>query len=65
MTNYIKAKIVNMQQNSKCIDRDKIREYENKRISRTGAKEYKSLHDWVGKELCKRLKLYHSDKWYM
>ena len=32
-------------------------------------KEYKSMHDWVGKvihwESCKRLKFHHTAKWNM
>ena len=37
--------------------------------SKLAQKELKRKHDWVGKvilwELCKRLKLDHSDNWYM
>ena len=32
-------------------------------------KEYKAIHDWVGKgihwEMCKKFKFDHADKWYM
>ena len=38
-------------------------------MQKTYTKEYKHRHEWVGKviyrELCKRLKCDHVDKWYM
>ena len=68
-TNYIKARINKMQQNSKCRlcgDKDKTI---NHIISKSAQKVYKTRHDWVSKvihgELCKKLKFDHTNKWYM
>ena len=68
-TNYIKAKIDNMQWKSKCrlcSDKDKII---NHIISKRALKEYKSQYNWVGKvihwESCKKLKFDHTTKWHM
>ena len=62
--NYIKAKIVNTQQNRKCRLRD-----DGNECNKLAQKEYKSRHDGAGNvicwELCKRLKLDHVVKWYM
>ena len=66
---YIKAKIDNTQQNSKCRswgDRDKTI---NHIIDNWSKFAKNGVHDWVGKvihqELCKRLKFDHADKWFM
>ena len=57
-TNYIKAKIDNTQQNSKCrfcCDRDETINY----IIKERAKKFKTRHDWVGKEIiCKLCKTF-------
>ena len=38
-------------------------------MQQIGTEEYKTRHDWVGKaihrELCKKLKITHTNKWYM
>ena len=61
-TNYIKGKIDNMQQNSKCIicgDREEIANHILSQCS-------KLVHNWMGKvnhwELCKRLRFEHTTK---
>ena len=68
-TNHIKERIDDTQQNSRsrlCGDRD---ETINHIISTLAQKEYKTRHDRVGKiihrELCKKLKFDHTNKWYM
>ena len=68
-TNHIKARIDKIQQNSKCRlcgDRD---ETINHIISKLAQGEYKARHDWVGKvihrEMCKKFKFDHTNKWYM
>ena len=70
--NYIKVKNWNTQINGKCRFRGHRDETVNLIISecsKLSQKEYKTTHDWVGKvihwELCKRLKLYHTHKWYI
>ena len=71
-TNYIKAKIDHTQQNSKCrLCREKYKTI-NCIVSEWGKqvqKEFKIWHDWLGmvihKELCKRLNVDHTTKWYM
>ena len=62
----------NMQENREyriCGDRDKTVNHIISEGSKLAQKEYKSRHDWVGKvihwELCKKLKLHHTNKWYM
>ena len=61
-----------MQQNSKCRlcgERDEMVNHIVSECSKLAQKEYKTMHDWVGKvipwELYKRLKFDHSTKWYM
>ena len=68
-TNYIEAKIDNIQENSKwmfCEDRD---ETVNREYSKLAQKEHKTRHNWLGKvsdwELCKSLEFSHSIKCYM
>ena len=70
--NYIKAKIDNMQQNSKCRlcrERDEIINHIISEWSQLAKKKYKTRHDWMGKvsywELCKKLKFNHTTKWYL
>ena len=60
-----------MQQNSRCRlcgDRDEMINHIINKYSKLAKKEYKSTHDWEGKvihfELCKKLKFYHTTKWY-
>ena len=69
--NYIKAKIDNVQQNSKCRlwrERDEMINHRVSKCSKLAQKEYKSRHDRVGKvihwELCKRLKFDYTTNWY-
>ena len=64
--NYIKAKIDNTQQNSKCRlcgDRNETVNY----IRNLARKGFKTKYDWVGKiilwELWKRLRFNHATKW--
>ena len=71
-TNYIKARIDKMQQNSRfrlCSERDKTINYILSECSKLAQKEYKTRHNWVGKviqwELCKKFKFDHMNKWYM
>ena len=50
-TNYVKAKIDKMQENSKCRlcgDRDETINHRRSECSKLGQKEYKTRHDWVG-----------------
>ena len=68
-TNYIKAKIDNMQQNSKCmLWGDKVETVNHKisECSKLAKMKYKSRYDWVGKvihwELYERLTFDHSSK---
>ena len=69
-TNYIKAKIDNAQQNSKCrLSGDKNETINQIReCSKLAEKEYKSRYDRVRKvirwELCKKFKFDHSAKLY-
>ena len=70
-TNYIKAKIDDMQNNSKgrlCEKSDETVNHLISEYSNLAQKEYKNRHDWVGKvihrKLCKRLKLDQAEKWY-
>ena len=59
-------------QNSKCRlsdDRDETINHIISECYKLAQKEYKTRHDWVGKgihrELCKKLKFDHTNKWYM
>ena len=71
-TNYVKAKIYYTQQNSKCRlcgDGDKTINHIISECSKLVPKKFKTRHEWVGKvipsELCKKLKLDDTAKWYM
>ena len=71
-TNYVEAKIDKIQQKSVCslyCDRDKMNNHIISECSKVAQKEYKTKNDWVGKvihrELCKKLKIDHTKKWYM
>ena len=71
-TNNIKARIHKTQQNSKsmlCGDRDETIYHIISECSKLALKEYETRHDWVGKvfhrELCKKFKFDHMNKWYM
>ena len=71
-TNHIKARIDKTQQNSKCRlcgDRDETINHIISECNKLAQKEYNSRHDWVGKvihkEMCKKLKFDHRNKWYM
>ena len=71
-TNHIKARIDKTQQNSKfrqCSDRDETTKHIIREWGKLAQKEYKIWHDWVGKvihrEMCKKLKFDHTNKWYM
>ena len=49
-TNYVKAKIDNLQKNSKCRScGDWDETFDNIIIEYSKQKEYKTMHDWVGK----------------
>ena len=68
-TNHIKARI---DKNSKCRlcgDRDETINHIISECSKLALKEYKTRHDWVGKvthrEMCKKFKSDHANKWYM
>ena len=72
-TNHIKARIDKTQQNSKCrlcSDRDEIINHNIiSECNKLAQKEYKTRLDWVGKvihrEMCKKFKFDHTNKWYM
>ena len=71
-TNYVKVNIVNLKWNSKCRlsgERDKMANHIVNECNKLAQKEYKTIHDWVGKviheELCKKLKFDNTTKWYM
>ena len=71
-TNHIKARIDNMQQNSKCRlcgDRDETINHIISECSKLAQKEYKARHDWVGKvihwEMSRKFQFDHTNKWYM
>ena len=71
-TNFIKARIDKMQQNSKCWlcgNRDEMINLIINECSKLAQKEYKTRHDWVGNvihwELCKKFEFDHTNKWYM
>ena len=71
-TNYLKAKIDDMQQNSKfrlCGDKHETINHIISKCSEQSQREYTTRHYWVGKvihwELCKKLKFDHITKWYM
>ena len=66
-TNYLKVKIDNTQENSKCnlcFDRDETVNYKINECSKLAPKEYKYRYDRVGKvihwELCKKLKFHQT-----
>ena len=50
-------------------DRDETIDYIISECSKLARKEYKTRHDWVGRvihrELCKKLKFDHTNKWYI
>ena len=71
-TNHIKARIDKTQQNSKCRlcgDRDETINHIISECSKLAQKEYRAIHDWVGKvihwEMCEKFKFDHANKWYM
>ena len=71
-TNHNKAKIMKLQQNSRCKLCGDWNESINPVISKCSKlvqKEYKTRHDWRGKvinlELYKKLKFDHTNKWFM
>ena len=68
-TYHIKARIDKTQQNSKCGDRDENIKHLISECRKLEQKEYKARHDWLGKvihrEMCEKLKFYHTNKWYM
>ena len=71
-TNHIKARTDKTQQNSKCRlcgDRDETINHIISECSKLAQKEYKVIHDWVGRvihwEMCKKFKFDHTNKWYM
>ena len=71
-SNYIKARIDNTQQNSKCRfcrDRDETTSHIWSKCRKLAHKEYKSRYGWVGKvihkELYKKFKFENTNKWYM
>ena len=64
-TNQIKGIIDKTQQNSKCRlcgDSDETINHIISECSKLAQKEYKARHDWV---MCKKLKVDHTNKWYM
>ena len=66
-TNYIKARINKMQQNSKCrLCDDETNRHIISECSKLAQKSYKTRHDWVGNvihwKLCKKLKFDHTNK---
>ena len=70
--NHIKVRIDKTQQNSKCRlcgDRDETINHIISKCSKLAQREYKARHDWVGKvihrEMCKKFKFDHTNKWYM
>ena len=70
-TNHIKARIDRTQQNSKCRlcgNRDETINHISE-CGKLALMEYKTSRDWVGKvihrEMCKKFKSDHTDKWYM
>ena len=71
-TNHIKARIGKTQQNSKCrlcSDRRKTINHIISDCKELELKEYKTIHDWVGKvidrKMCKKFKFNYTNKWYM
>ena len=61
-----------MQQNSKCRlygFRDEMINHKISEFSKLAQNEFKVRHDWVGKvnhrELCKKFKFDHTNKWHM
>ena len=71
-TNHVKTRIDKTQQNSKCRlcgDRDEIINHIISECNKLAQKEYKFRHDWLDKmihrEMCKKSKFDHPNKWYM
>ena len=69
-TNYMKARIYKLQQNSRyrlCGDRDETVNHTISECRKLTLKEYKTRRDWVGKiihwDLCKKFKFNHTNKW--
>ncbi len=70
--NNIKTRIDKTQQSSKYRlfdDRDETINHIISEFSKLAQKEYNTRHDWVGKvihrEMCKKFKFDHINKWYM
>ena len=71
--NYVKARMDKSQQNSRgrlCCDRDdEMINHTISERSKLAQKEYKTRHGWVKlviyRELCKKLKFDHMNKWNM
>ena len=68
-TTHIKARIDKTQQKSKCRlcdDRDETINHIISECSKLARKEYKAIHDWMGKvihwEMCKKFKFDHANK---
>ena len=71
-TNNVKAKIDTTQQSCRsrlCGNRDETISLIISECSKLAQEEYKIRNDWVGKlihwKLCKKFKIYHTNKWYM
>ena len=71
-TNHIKSRIDTTQENSKCClcgDRGETINHIISECSKLAQTKYKTRHDWVSKviprELCKKFKFDHTNKWYM
>ena len=71
-TNHVKARIDKTQQNNICRlwgDWDEMINHIIREYSKLAQKEYNTGHDWVRKvinrELCKKFKFDHTNKWYM
>ena len=72
-TNHITVRIVKTQQNSRCRlwgDRDETINHIISECSKLAQNEYKTRHDWaihwvIHWELCKKLIIDHTNKWYM
>ena len=67
-TNHIQARIDKTKQNCKCRlcgDRDETINHIISECSKLAQREYKARHNWLGKEMCKKSKFYHANKWYI
>ena len=65
---HIKAGIDKTQQNSEyrlCGDRDETINHIISECCKLAQMEYKTRHDLLGKEMCKKFKFDHTNKWYM